>query len=226
MSRRTLLAWAIGAGVGLTGGLLAALVPGHSSDSPAATAPPPHLAPPGDRVRAAIAGVEKDHLYVAPEVRADLTAPQLTKLRGILAKAPVPTYVVYWAGYEEARYGGYDIDADALDQLAAGVGKEGYYAVAPTDGLVEAKAIGYDDPIPDADDVKGRPYQALTRYLNALVKVTPERPAPPSKDTADDYWGGPGSGFFAGLFIAVPLFFVLMILVAFAGWLRRVWSSA
>lgn len=226
MRRRTPLAWAVGLGVGLAAGLVSALVPGHVAAAPDASTAPAKLAPPGDRVRAAIAGVEKDHLYLAPEVSADLTAPQLAKLRAILAKAPVPTYVVYWGDDTQvAPDGGYETDYDALDQLAAGVGKEGFYAVTATDGLVEAKAIGYEDPAPDVYDIKGRPYQALARYLTALVKVTPERPAPPSKDTVDE-WGGSVGGFTAGLVFAIPPFFVLIGLVALAGWVRRVWRSS
>lgn len=220
MRRRTWVAWAVGAGVGLAGGLVAALVPGHVSATPAAA---PKLAAPGDRVRAAITGVEKNHLYVAPEVADRLTTSQLRTLRASAAKASVPTYLVYWG--DEVRYGGYETDYDALDQLAAGVGTDGYYAIVPAGGVPIEKSVGYKDPFPDPDATKDRPYTALSGYLSELSDWPAERTDPPGKDTFD-YWGGPGGGLAAGLMITVPSFFVLIGLVALAGWVRRVWRSS
>lgn len=220
MRRRTGLAWAVGAGVGVVGGLVAALVPGHAS----ATADAPvKLAPPGDRVRAAIAGVEKDHLYVAPDVSDNLTAAQVTKLRALVAKPGAPTYVVYWGDDDTTTYGGYRTDYDALDQLAAGVGKDGYYAIVPAGGVPVEKAVGYQDPGSDPSGAEGRPYAGLTMYLSEFSDEPAERLKP--ETSTFDYWGGPGGGLAAGLLFTIPSFFALMGLLAFAGWVRRVWRS-
>lgn len=217
---RGLLGWTIGAVIGLAGGLAAALIPGHGDASP-------RLPPPGDRVSAAIAGVEKDpsHLYVAPELAGLLTPQQLADARRALSNAKAPSYVVFWGGgrfdgLALAGDDGADSDDVALEQLEMAVGKRGFYAIVPYGGLPTDDAIGFGDPFVDTQT--GRPADRMVRYAAALAKTAPEAA---TDDGPSDYWGGVPGGFAAGCLFVLPAYLALVGLVALVGWIWRSWRS-
>lgn len=128
----------------------------------------------------------------------------------------MPLFVVWWA---PAREAGYHLTSDAVAQLSAGVGREGLYAVVEQGGHTAEGAIGYETPYVFAD-IDGRPGPSLIRYVETLAAVEPERPEPPSTDS-DDYWGGPGGGFAAGLLLAAVGYPAVLLVVALTGVLVR-----
>ncbi|MEO7350467.1 MAG: hypothetical protein ABIR34_06780, partial [Marmoricola sp.] len=137
----------------LVAGLVVAFAAGalvHAAD--------PRLPPPGDRVRAAIAGLEQDHFYVAPEMRNRLTDAQRRTISAALEHGKVPTYLIFW---KQTSNAGYYLDSEALDQVIAGVDGDGRYAVI--DQLLNAtsESRGMADTFVDTDVLVARPDQAL-----------------------------------------------------------------
>ncbi len=204
---------AVGAGVA------AGTIPGHhpeveqvSFDEANFRAAAAH--PIGDRVQAAVDGVQETGFYVGPELRDELTPAQVAGIEEIIAGAEVPLFIVWW---DEARDAGYNTPYAALDQLRVGVGREGYYALV-TEGYVPLlEAVGHASPYIDADG-KGRPADSLTRIATEMAELPPRadiRPAPES-----DYWGGVGGGITAGLLFAGLGYLGLLIVIGIAGLAR------
>ncbi|RYJ05174.1 MAG: hypothetical protein EON52_12940 [Actinomycetales bacterium] len=192
-----LLATALAVGVGVVAGTL----PGHHPEVARVDYDDANLLaaaqqPLGDRVQAAVDGVQDTGFYVGPELRGELTPDEVAGIERIIAGAEVPLYVVWW---NEARDAGYNTPYAALDQLRVGVGEDGYYAVVTEGYIPLLESVGYSTPYIDADG-KGRPADALTRIATEMAEL------PPSVDSApgprSDYWGGTGGGIAAGLLFA------------------------
>ncbi|QWF21107.1 hypothetical protein KM427_19475 [Nocardioides sp. LMS-CY] len=212
-----LLAVVVAVGVGLFAGL----VPGHHAVPPEVDFDDAILAaaaqePPGDRVQAAIDGVRETGFYVGPELRDELTDDEVATVERIIATAPVPVFVVWWADTADA---GYNTTYAALDQLRVGVGEDGYYAVVTRGSYPLLGALGYRDPYVDADG-KGRAGAALERLVEELAAVPPERDFE-GGDTRSDYWGGTGGGIAAGLLFAAIGYLGLLAVVGLVGALSR-----
>jgi hypothetical protein len=215
MSRSARLAGTVVALIVAVGlGVLAGAVPGHHE--PRETLPfdeanleAARASTPGDRVQAAIDGVQETGFYVGPELRGRLSANEVARIERIIDDAPVPLYVVWWS---QTYDGGYNTPYAALDQLRAGVGTDGFYAVVTDGGNPLTEAVGYEWPYVEAD-AKGRPGPALERYVTELAAVPPVREIV-SEDSDWDYWGGPGGGFAAGLLFAALGYLGLMGLLA------------
>lgn len=223
MRRRAVAAWTAGLVLGPAAGVGTAAWVGRTD----ATAPVTStvVRPTGDRVQAAVDGVRADHFYAAPELRDRLTTSQISAIAKLAADAPTPTYVVYWGDMSYGRYGGYRTDYEALDQLMAGVGVRGHYAIVTDGGGTLTASRGLQDPFVDPDLAKGRPDAALTRYVTAFAAVPAEAGSSYSARSeskgGSDYWGGPGGGLAAGVLFAGGGFLVLMLLVWLASLARR-----
>lgn len=226
MSRRR-LRWA-GTGLALVVavglGLLAGLVPGHHEvpeqiSFDAANLEAARASTPGDRMQAAIDGVQQTRFYIGPELRGELTADEVAEIERIIAEAPVSLFVVWWADTSDA---GYNTAYAALDQLRAGVARDGYYAVVTQGRPPLTEAVGYEWPYVSANG-KGRPAAALKRFVTELAAVPPVRETE-GGDRDWDYWGGPGGGIAAGLLFAALAYLGLMAVLAVAAVLvpRRV----
>ncbi len=119
----------LAAGVAAGAGVLAGTVPGHHPEVEEVSYDQRNLTAaaqvePGDRVQAAIDGVQETGLYVGPELRDELTDDEVADIERILARSEVPLFVVWWGdGRGDA---GYNTDYAALDQVRAGVGEDGY----------------------------------------------------------------------------------------------------
>jgi hypothetical protein len=208
--------------VAVGAGLFSAMVPGHHPVVEKTSYDEANLAAaaastPGDRVQEAIDGVQPTGFYVGPELRGQLTADEVTKIEEIIASAPVPLFVVWWA---DTADGGYNTPYAALDQLRVGVGRDGFYAVLTQGGYPILAGLGYDDPFVDADG-KGRPAAALERYVTELAAVPRPEPETASGDEDWDYWGGPWGGIAAGLIFAALTYLGLLLVIGVSG---VVWS--
>ena len=202
--------------VAAAAGLLAGLVPGHQDDPARYDFDSANLAaaaaePPGDRVQAAIDGVQETGFYVAPELRGQLSDDEVAGIEQIVADSDVPLFVVWW---EDTRDAGYNTAYAALDQLRVGVGEDGYYAVVTRGSYPLVEAVGYASPYVDAD-AKGRPADALTRYVTELAAVPPEPEREPG--SGSDYWGGAGGGIAAGLLFAGLGYLGLLLIIGIVG---------
>lgn len=223
------LPWLLAAVAGTAIGVPAGALPGHHPEVPRLTmyerdqqeVARAGQVPPGDRMRAAIQGVSERGLYIGPELRHLFTSEDIARAEQIIAAADVPLFVVWWAPTTEA---GYYLIYDALAQLRAGVGREGLYAVVEPGGHTEDGAIGYEKPYVFADTA-GRPGPSLLRYVETMAAVEPERPEPPSTDS-DDYWGGPGGGFAAGLLFVGLGYPLLLLVVGLTGLAARARKAA
>ncbi len=172
------------------------------------------LPPPGDRVTTAVAALRTDHLYVAPEMADRVPAQQRAQIIAALKSASAPAYLVYWNSRGDQ---GYWIEPDALDQIMAGVGVDGHYAIVNERQQVTARARGLTDPWVDVALVEQRPGPGLLAYAQAMAAL----PSEPESAGSHDYWGGPGGGIAAG-FLMVGIGFPLVVgLVAMAGALFR-----
>lgn len=213
MSRRTrLIGTAVAAVVAVATGLLLGLGPGHHDeplDYDTANLAAARASTPGDRMQAAIDGVQETGFYVGPELRRELSDDEVATIERAISAAPVPVFVVWW---EDTRDAGYSNSYAALDQLRAGVGRDGFYAVLTPGGVPLTEAVGYETPYVD-EDAKGRPAAALDRFVTELAAVPPER-ATPAGDSDWDYWGGAGGGFAAGLLFAALGYLGLMAVLA------------
>ena len=211
---------AVAALVSIGAGLAAGLLPDHAHDLPTRGRDATMLdaardSSPGDRVRAAAAGVERTGLYVGPELRDQLTDAEVASLERQIQRSPTPLFVVWW---EDTGDGGYRSDSDALDQLRAVVDRDGYYAVLPEGGRPVVDALGYNGPYIDADGL-GRPAAALQRLVDDMAAF----PAEPRTDQDDlgpgdhDFYGGVIGGTAAGLLMAGVGYLLLLIVVGIAG---------
>ncbi|NPC95696.1 hypothetical protein [Nocardioides sp. zg-DK7169] len=202
--------------VSLGAGLLAGAVPGHHPT------PEPHpydqavlaaaaAATPGDRVQAAIDAVQETGLHVGPELRGELDADEVEQIEEIIADAPVPLFVVWW---EETWHAGYAQPESAMDQLRAGVFREGFYAVLSPGRPPVLAALGYQEPRIEADGT-GRPAAALTRVVTELAETEAARPGEPRPDSDD--WGGALGALAAGLIFALIGYLGLLLVLGLLG---------
>jgi len=171
------------------------------------------LPPAGDRVSAAVAALRTDHFYVGPEVAHRLTAAQRSEIAQTLQSAKVPAYLVFWSS---AGNQGYYIEPDALEEIMAGVGVDGHYAIVNSLQEVTQDSRGLTEPYIDADIVKQRIGTGLLDYAKAMAAAPAERESAPF-----DYWGGAGGGFGAGLLFVGLGFPVLLLVIWVLGVLVR-----
>lgn len=170
---------------------------------------------PGDRVRTAIASLEHDPLYIAPEDRWRFTDAQVSQLESTLRHQRVPTYLVYW-DTQDGDWG-VAIGDTALDQITTAIGRKGYYlSVDSADGFVTPAAIGYAPPMNGTLDSPAEPGPSLIRFLGDETD-----PQPPYPDSAGD---GPGGSIAAGVSLGVSGAAVLCLLVWSAARVRRLFA--
>ena len=202
--------------VSLGAGLFAGAVPGHHPT------PEPHpydqavlaaaaASTPGDRVQAAIDAVQETGLHIGPELRGEIGADEVDRIVETIADAPVPIFVVWW---EESWEAGYAHPESAMDQLRAGVGEEGFYAVLSPGRPPVLAALGYQEPRIEADGT-GRPVAALSRVVTELAETEAARPGEPRPGSDD--WGGVRGGLAAGLIFALVGYLGLLLVFGVLG---------
>ena len=165
-----------------------------------------HTPPPGDRVQHAIDALRQDHVYVGPEERWRFTDAQIADVEKAAKRAPVPTYVVYWDGYDGDW--GVTIDNVALDQIKEAIPGDAYFVMADaTNGAVQTDARGYEPPFSGDLDNPARPGPSLVSFLDDLGD-----PEPPwdedEMSVADGFGQGAKIGISVGGGVAVVVFVV------------------
>lgn len=172
----------------------------------------PEQAPPGDRVRAALADFERgDHLHVAPDARARLSAADEERLERTVAAVDPPLYVALWDGDAEA---GYYLEGDAVDQLAARGPSDGVYVVWSAPGEASTSARGGRAPYVDRELLLGEARLRLPEVAAAVAEEGLQEPG-------DGYWGGRSGAVAAGVLVgglAAPATALLLVVGA---WLAR-----
>lgn len=164
------------------------------------------IPPPGDRVRAAITALKTDHLYIAPDAEDKLTAAQQQTIREAAAQADPQVFITIW---NPSRYDGFYLDADALDQITAGVARKGVYLIAGdrTSGTDEQYGVSGGFV---SSQLTGEFDKALLRYVAAVDAGDYQN----GSGESFDYWGGLGGGLAAGGLMALGAYFAAMLIVS------------
>ncbi|MDN5856044.1 MAG: hypothetical protein L0K86_25030 [Actinomycetia bacterium] len=168
---------------------------------------------PGDRLTAAIKGLERDSFYVAPELRDRLTDRQFAAIAESVRSSDEPFYLAYMTDTTTA---GYYQNYNAADIIADHIGEDGLYAIVDERLSAEETGRGVDFAYIDADNLRGRVPVALKHYAKA-VATTSHGPEP---EPSDD-WGGPGGGAAAGAMFGAGGFGVLMLILWAASTQRK-----
>ncbi|MGH3357265.1 MAG: hypothetical protein ACRDO7_00585 [Nocardioidaceae bacterium] len=201
-------AWGIAAIAGPAAAIAAVLVLNRSTDEASAAD-----IEPGDRLAAAITGLEQDSFYVAPELRRRLTDRQVDDIREAVESADQPFYLAYMTDTTTA---GYYQNYNAVDIIADHIGDDGLYAIV--DERLRAsetsRGVGFD--YIEADALLGRDAVALKSYAKAVAQA-PEQPL----ESGSDFWGGPGGGITAGVLFAAGGYLVLLFVVWIAFPVRK-----
>lgn len=210
--------------VSLGAGLLAGAVPGHHPTPEPDAYDQAVLAAaaastPGDRVQAAIDAVQETGFHIGPELRGELSTDEVDRILEIIVDAPVPLFVVWWEPTTDA---GYAQPESAMDQLRAGVFREGFYVVVSPGAPPDVATLGYQDPRIEVDGT-GRPAAALTRVVTALAETEAARPGEPRPGSGD--WGGAGGALAAGLLFALLGYLGLLLVIGVLGALVSARSS-
>lgn len=203
------LAWGIAAIAGLVTAAIATVV---LTNRPADDASAADVEP-GDRLAAAIEGLERDSFYVAPELRHRLTDRQLRDIQRAVESADQPFYLAYMTNTTSA---GYYQNYNAVDIIADHVGEDGLYAIVDERLRASETSRGVGFAYIDVDTLLGRDHVALKRYAKAVAQQPEEPPVESS-----DYWGGPGGGFAAGALFAAGGYLALLFIIWIAIPLRR-----
>lgn len=167
--------------------------------------------PPADVVSEIAA---QDRAVVMPARIAGRVDPQVREqAEAALAGVEVPVRLAYLPA--PTLHNGYT-SSGAPAMWAEAVGEEGFYVVVYDDGSAEVTSPGYEEPYLYDIETKGQPGPVLLRTAQAAAEWVPERDVvrPPSDF---DYWDGWGGGIAAaglfGLFVVVPIFLGLRLLV-------------
>lgn len=203
------IAWAIAAAAGLAAATVAAFAVSSSMASGRSAAD----VEPGDRLSAAIEGLEQGGFYVAPELRDRLTDRQVAAIRRAVESSDQPFYLAYMTNTTDA---GYYQNYNAVDIVADHVGGDAMYAIVDERLTVSETSRGVGFPYVDGDALLGRDHVALEQYATAVARAPEEEPSDGS-----DYWGGPRGGFAAGGLFAVGGFLALLLVVWIASLFRR-----
>lgn len=149
--------------------------------------------PRSDRIDEAVAALQQDPFYVAPELRHVLTDDQREAISAELEGAAVPTYLLFMG---DTTDGGYYIAGYLLDHLNARLG-DGLFAVVDETMDATSREYGVNMSYVSGDVLKARPAQGLQQYAGALAAT--ER----NEDHGEhDYWGGHWGGIAAGALLA------------------------
>ncbi|UYM03990.1 hypothetical protein [Solicola gregarius] len=203
------LAWGIAAIAGLVAAAIAAVVLTNRPTDKASAAD----IEPGDRLAAAMEGLEQDSFYVAPELRHRLTDRQFADIQQAVESADQPFYLAYMTDTTSA---GYYQNYNAVDIIADHIGEDGLYAIVDERLSASETSRGVGFAYIDTDTLLGRDHVALERYASAVAQQ-PEEPLV----EGSDFWGGPGGGFAAGVLFAAGAYLALLFIVWIAIPLRR-----
>lgn len=164
------------------------------------TDPAAVVAPPGDRVRAAIKELRVDRVHVNPDGRDMLDEAGEARLEAVLADSDPSLYVVVWAETDQAGYSG---TRQAIQQLATGVDPDGVFAIwqGPGSG--------------DVDVLDGYVYTYLDLEGDAEARLT-ELAASVQGEEVEDLGEGPRevvAGAVIGAMGGLAAYGVLMLVV-------------
>lgn len=198
-------------------GLVAAAVTVVALTYALGSAPPPREVPDAagsDRVQAAITGLRRSNVYLAPESRDRLSRAQRRRVAGLAAASDPQVYVIVWTATPD---GGYYLESDALEAVMTGLGRDGHYLIVDDKAQATTDDRGASTVFADTDLLRGRLPMALPRYLTAIDKADPVS----TDDSPPEDWGGLGGGMGAGLAFATTGALVLLALAWLGSLLRR-----
>lgn len=175
---------------------------------------------PGDRVRTAVAGVEKDHVYVADDGRPMLSEAGERHLEQLISRRHLPVYVVVW---HDSWGAGYDHYIQAADQILAGLPDKSMVVLwqgPDASTLEEGEHYALKDrpgtysPIEEPSYL-GDAEKRLTEWIGTLPDEPLRREAP------FDYYGGVGGGIGFALLLGLPSLVGLWIVIGIVRVLTR-----
>lgn len=160
---------------------------------------------PGDRVTAAIAALEDDPVYVAPDARDWLDEGAEATLEILIAERDLPVRVVVWqpsrkAGYQHPSLSPAQQIVTYLDEpvlLVLWQGPESS-AVDTPDGW-KTRYPGYEETWEQEPTFLGDTRTDLEDWLSSIPPDVLE------ESTGADYYGGTGGGIAFGLLIGLPI---------------------
>lgn len=205
MNRR-LIAWVSGLVVGTVVGL------GVWSAGVAGADAHRQLEAPGDRVLTAIDGLAESQVHLAPDLRDQIEPGRLRQISAAAEAADPQVFVVVWT---ESYDAGYDSEAIAAAQIAAGVDRPGMYLLTDGEGGATDRAHEVDLTSAPDSSIPGRLDQALLRYID---DVDAAEQIPAAERQFFEY-GPPSAAVILGVMLALMCFAGLMVTL---GLLRRV----
>lgn len=187
-----------------------------------ATAGVSELPPPGDRVRAAVAGLKSSHVYVDPDSEGILSPAEISQIDAAAAASTPAVFVTIWRESSEA---GYYLPSQALDQIGAELGRPGFYISAGAKEIssdeVGIKSDEYisDFGLIDFDD--GLADGELATALLKLIDDNDGRDFSEADTSGSDYWGGRAGTIAAGALIGSLAGLCLAAVLAIAWFVVR-----
>jgi hypothetical protein len=172
--------------VSVLAGAGAGLVPALSME----TDPVAAVAPPGDRVQAAIDELRVDRVHVPVDGRSMLDEAGERRLEALLADSDPAIYVVVWAETTEAGYGS---PYDVVDQLGAAIDPRAVMVVWEGPGRGDVGAL--DGYVYSSMAFEGDPEARVTELVEELRGQTIE---PLDEEGTGDVVGGGLLGAFGG----------------------------
>ena len=183
-------------------GLAAGVVAAHSiSDYPTTEGA---RYPASDRVTEAVESLRDDPFYVAPELRRHFTETQHAAITDALRAGDATAYLIFMT---DGTDGGTYLGGDLIDRLAAELGDGSYHLVDERMART-TKDFGQRYWLPSDNGLQARPADGLLAYAKELSNLEKRD----DDDQLNDYWGGPGGGFAAGLLFAAGASIVIGLL--------------
>ena len=162
----------------------------------------PESPPSGDRVLAAVAGLETSHVYVDPDSEDLLSPAEISRIDAAAAASRPEVFVVIWRDSSEA---GYYLESQAIDQIGAELDRPGYYISAgPRDMSADEVGIKSDDYFNSYGAIEYEDGLAEGELASGLLQIITEndgRDYSESDTTGSHYWGGRAGTIAAGALI-------------------------
>lgn len=173
--------------------------------------------PAGDRVLAAVEGLEDDQVHVAEDGREFFDEEAEATIAAAIAERDVPVYVVAWRSSWNA---GYDHDLEAADQILEHLPEASVLVMwqGPEDSLTQTRAgyrvtSGEDFDREPRPAYVGDPERRLLEWLDQL----PEDPVQGARSDENRWAESMG----LGIGLSIPVLFLVWCLLRLVDWLSR-----
>lgn len=180
------------------------------------------VAPPGDRVLAAVEALKSSHVYVDPDSAGILTPAEIARIDAAAAASDPEVFVVIWRESNEA---GYYLPRQALSQIGAELDRPGFYISAGGKEIAaDEVGIKSDDYISSYGSVEfddGLAPGELAEGVLSLIDENNGRDYSIGNTTGSQYWGGTGGTIAAGALIGTLVGLCLAGLLAIAWFVER-----